>query len=108
MTEERDTGSLVQILLPVTDPNGEPFPVCMFEDVRKVLTERFGGMTFYRNAPAEGTWRSGSRAEKDEIVIAEVMTQALDGAWWRDYRSGLEARFQQDEIVIRALPICRL
>jgi len=100
--------SLVQILLPTSDAEGVGFPVVVFNDVRAVLTKQFGGMTFYSNAPAEGIWGSGPNAEKDDIVIAEVMVDAVDAGWWRDYRSALERIFRQDEIVVRALPIERL
>jgi hypothetical protein len=35
-------------------------------------------------------------------VIFEVMAEHLDRAWWEEYRRGLEERFRQDRIVIRA------
>jgi hypothetical protein len=36
------------------------------------------------------------------------MVEALDPAWWSEYRGRLEKRFAQDELVIRALEIRRL
>jgi hypothetical protein len=36
---------LVQILLPVYDNDGRPFPASSYADVRRELTERFGGLT---------------------------------------------------------------
>jgi hypothetical protein len=44
----------------------------------------------------------------DEIVVFEVMTEALDAAWWGNYRSQLERDFRQDQIVIRASTIALL
>lgn len=99
---------LIQILLPLKRQDGQPFGSQMFDTVRHQLAEAFGGITFYRNAPAEGNWVSGAEMERDQIVVAEVMTENLDQLWWRVYRHELECVFGQQEIVIRALPIKRL
>ncbi len=97
---------LVQILLPLT---GEPDTVRMLlSQVRQELVSRFGGVTLYRYAPAEGLWEDHGDMEEDRIVLAEVMTDALDNEWWAVYRETLEARFEQDEIVIRVLTMARL
>jgi hypothetical protein len=42
------------------------------------------------------------------MVVYEVMAETLDRNWWADYRDKLEARFEQDELVVRAWPIERL
>ena len=100
---------LVQLLLPITDNAGAPFPREHYRHVRDELTQRFGGVTTYTRAPAEGRWKDDSDAvARDEIVIFEVMTDALDSSWWAAYRRRLEATFAQDEIVVRALPMRRL
>lgn len=100
---------LVQILLPLRDRNAAPLARDLFDQVTRELSDRFGGMTAYARAPARGLWedRSG-RTERDDIIVHEVMTEALDEHWWAEYRVSLEARFGQDEIVIRALPMHRL
>jgi hypothetical protein len=46
--------------------------------------------------------------QEDAIVIAEVMAEEVDCQWWRSYREELERRFQQKEIVIRAISATRL
>ena len=94
---------LVQILLPVYDNEQNPQPHDEFRRVRRELTERFGGLTVYTRAPAEGMWKlNDNHTTRDDIVIFEVMASQLDPAWWRTYRHDLEARFRQDVIVIRA------
>jgi hypothetical protein len=95
--------ALVEILLPVTR-NREP--AC--RNIRKQLTETFGGFTFYANAPAEGLWKDGDQTEADQIIVVEVMVDEIDREWWRGFRQELEATFEQEEIVIRATPIERL
>lgn len=94
---------LVQILLPVYDNQQNPQPHEEFRRVRRELTERFGGLTVYTRAPAEGMWKlNDNHTTRDDIVIFEVMASQLDATWWRNYRHDLEARFRQDVIVIRA------
>lgn len=94
---------LVQILLPMHDNAQEPFPREEYSRVRKELTERFGGLTVYTRAPAEGLWKlNENHTSRDDIVIFEVMASELDPSWWRTYRHDLEARFRQDVILVRA------
>jgi hypothetical protein len=100
---------LVQLLLPLFDNEGRDFPRAHYERVANELTERFGGLTAYTRAPAEGRWREpGVATARDEIIIYEVMTYPLDTGWWRDFRAELETLFAQDHIVVRAQSISLL
>lgn len=100
---------LIQILLPLRDDQGQPFPRHWYDALRGDLTERFGGATAYLQAPAEGLWKDDKGdVDRDEVVILEVMADAVDRAWWQACREGLERRFRQDEVVIRALGMERL
>ncbi len=100
---------LVQLLLPVYNNAGKPFPASHYAAVRGELAERFGGFTAYTRAPAEGLWSDdGGRAARDDIVVYEVMVEELDRAWWERFRGDLERRFAQQELVVRAQPIERL
>ena len=100
---------LVEILLPVYDREGRPFAAGLYAKLREELVERFGGLTAFSRAPAEGFWEpeAGERS-RDDIVIFEVMAAALDRDWWSGFREELERRFDQDEIVIRASRVERL
>lgn len=94
---------LVEILLPLADNDGKPFPPELHAAVRDALVERFGGVTAFTRSPAEGLWKDGGGApDRDEIVILEVMADRLDRGWWSGYRAELERRFRQDSIVVRA------
>ena len=100
---------LVQLLLPLYDNSGRRVSQNQFARVREELTERHGGVTAYLRSPAQGTWKEGDKAvERDEIVMCEVMVDALDRPWWAEYRQKLEKRFGQDELVIRATEAERL
>ena len=59
---------LVQILLPTADNDGQPFPSDWFRDLRQDLTDRFGGVTVYAQAPAEGFWQGGEDAVPERGV----------------------------------------
>jgi hypothetical protein len=88
---------LVEVFLPLNDKASEHYP-----EVRKELTQLFGGLTAFTQAPAEGFWKgSGGDTERDTIVVVEVLTETVDRDWWHMYRRKLERRFNQDQILIR-------
>jgi hypothetical protein len=100
---------LVQLLLPLYDNSGRPVPHERFAQVRDELTDRFGGATAYLRSPAQGTWKVGSGGvDRDEVVMCEVMVDALERGWWSEYRAELEQRFGQQELVVRASALERL
>jgi hypothetical protein len=81
---------LIHILLPLKNNQGRPHGRELFRAVAGKLTERFGGLTAH--APAEGLWmEDSSGTSRDEIVIYEVMAEELE-----------EARFRQEQVVVRA------
>ena len=88
---------LVQLLLPLVAEHA------VFDEVMHELTERYGGVTAYTRAPAAGRWKNPSAStERDDIVVIEVMVEALDKRWWARYRKTLEKRLRQKELVVRA------
>jgi hypothetical protein len=100
---------LVQILLPLYDLQGERFAGALYARVKDELTQKFGGLTAYARAPAEGLWEPHpGRTQRDDIVVYEVMAEELDRAWWKEYRQELEQRFRQRELVVRAQEAFRL
>ena len=99
---------LVQILVPLFDNEGRHFPPEPYRQLRSELAGRFGGLTAFTSAPAEGLWTEGGETTHDEIVIFEVMVEELDRPFWRAYGRDLEERFRQDVIVIRTHAIEQL
>src|SRR3954469_3049001 len=87
---------LVEILLPLHDNGGRSFEAEKYAEVRQQLTERFGGLTAFTRSPAQGTTTEGGKAVHDEIVVFEVMTEALDLSWWGSYRLRKEREFRQE------------
>jgi hypothetical protein len=96
---------LIQILLPTADNSGARFSEKQFGQLKRELAEEFGGVTAFIQSPAEGLWREASGDSHDEIVLFEVMTEALDVEAWARRRMDLERRFRQDEVIIRHLSI---
>jgi hypothetical protein len=100
---------LIQLLLPLYDQAGQRFNSMLYDQVAYELTERFGGVTAYARAPARGLWEERpGQTTLDDIVVYEVMVETVDGRWWAGYRRGLEERFAQNELVVRAHRIRRL
>jgi hypothetical protein len=95
----------VQLLVPLRYGDGGRIPRRVFQDMRRELAERFGGVTAYARAPARGWWQSGRRTERDDIVVVEVMVRRLDPRWWAGYRRRLERLLRQRELVIRRHPV---
>ena len=76
------TNNLIQILLPT---NGGHDGV--FERLAQELTAKFGGVTSFIRAPAEGRWNAGSHD--------------VDYGYWSGLRTRLEHALSHEEIVIR-------
>jgi hypothetical protein len=93
---------LIQIFLPVYDNSGNRFQSSHYMKVRSQLIKKFGGLTAYTRAPAVGLWDSGSAITQDDIIVFEVMAEALNRKWWRGFKRKLELAFRQQEIMIRA------
>jgi hypothetical protein len=97
---------LVQILLPLVREDGGRQPAGLFGAVRQELVDRFGGLTAYTRAPAQGLWsENGRQVDQDDLVVYEVMVDQPDRAWWAAYRLELATRFEQKELLVRAQAI---
>lgn len=100
---------LVELFLPLYDNAGLPFARGAFDAVRAELAHAFGGVTAFVRSPAVGIWKDDAgEVCRDDVILFEVMADALDREWWLAYRRKLERRFDQDEILIRASAVERL
>ena len=99
---------LIQLLLPTTFPNGTASQEASaaLAATRRELAEKFDGLTAYLRSPAIGVWTApDGHAEHDDVVMVEVVTDRFDRAWWQTYAGTLAARFKQEVIHVRAMPI---
>lgn len=100
---------LVQLFLPLRDKAGHAFPRSHYDTVRTELTDLFGGVTAFVRAPAAGAWQDeDGTVQRDEVVLVEVMAAQVDHGWWAAYREQLQRRFDQDEVLVRAMAVERL
>jgi hypothetical protein len=101
---------LVQLLLPTHDNQKRRFPRQLFDEVRRELAEKFGGVTAFVRSPAIGLWRDNDDEDvsRDDVVMFEVMCNDLDESWWSHYRTSLEDAFRQDELMVRAILVRKL
>ena len=73
------------------------------------MTDRCGGVTAYTRTPAQGTFEAESgQVMHDDIVVFEAMCGTLERDYWSDYRKLLMQRFDQEDVIVRALPCERL
>ena len=97
---------LLQLFLPLYDNEGSKLPNALYSEVKEELAQKFGGMTAYNRAPAEGLWKEdSSQPHRDELVIYEVMVDDFDPQWWRQYRESLDHRFRQERVLVRSQQI---
>ena len=100
---------LIQLLLPLYDNDKRAFPRAYFDQVRQELTHLFGGVTAFVRSPAVGLWKDDEQdVTRDDVVMFEVMADALDEEWWKKYRQRLENTFRQDAIVVRAVETTKI
>jgi hypothetical protein len=100
---------LIQLLLPLHDNDKQVFPSDYVDNVRRTLTERFGGVTAFLRSPALGLWKEGEdELTHDEVVMFEVISSELDSDWWVGYRVELQNKFSQDELLVWASEITKL
>jgi hypothetical protein len=93
--ERNGQSFLIQILLPTHYNTGRRIPDEAVETVKAKLVEHFGGVTAFTRSPAKGVWTPEKGPDvHEDVVIVEVMTEALDEAWWRQFRQKLEHDLQ--------------
>ncbi len=91
---------LINLYLPLRDNQGRKFPASMFDAIEQELSQRFGGVTAHKAAPASGLWKQAGHTHEDDIVILDVLVEDPDRAWWTAYREKLEKDFRQEAILI--------
>ena len=96
---------LIQLLLPTTGATPAD-GLAPLAETRRELAEHFTGLTAYLRSPAKGLWTApDGHTEQDDVVMVEVVTDSFDRSWWRTYAATLAARFGQESIHVRAVPV---
>jgi hypothetical protein len=98
----------VEVFVPMKSGDGQPLSRKDLEQLKSMLADRFGGVTAYTRAPAEGLWEQGGSVDRDDIVVLEVMVDGLDTPAWAKIQQELQSSLKQDEIIVRARKMERL
>ncbi|MEK6690069.1 MAG: hypothetical protein AABY78_02060 [Nitrospirota bacterium] len=90
------------IYLPLRYNDDREIEPSKFDQTRKELIDRFGGLSVLpsQGATIEGWWRFKEEIVRDEIRIFRVFTGSEDDDFWKKYKTILKDRFQQEEIFI--------
>lgn len=100
---------LIELLLPLNGRDGRPVDRSVFDRLKTELTDRFGGVTAFLQAPAEGVWESPtSGTVEDRVAVFQVMVNDVDVQWWRSCRQDLERELDQEEIMVRSLYVTKI
>ena len=100
---------LMQLVLPTHNNAGEAFADQIWEDLKTRLVDKFGGVTAFRRSPAQGVWSpTPDRRASEDVFMVEVMTDALDVAWWAALQQEFEASLDQEHIIIRAIQVAEI
>ena len=94
---------VVEVFVPLAHSDGKRIAPEVFDGIKSELTERFGGVTAFLRAPAEGQWKP-HRARpviSDQVAIYEVMVRDVDTSWWGRYRRRLERDLGQEQVLVR-------
>jgi inorganic pyrophosphatase len=93
--------TLVQLFIPLNGRDGQRFPERWYQVLKDELTQRFGGVTVYPRSPATGLWRTeGEQAERDDLLVYEVLTGLVQQAYWHGLKNRLEKQFDQQELLV--------
>lgn len=96
---------LIQVLLPTNGAAAADGRTPLAQ-TRAELADRFRGLTAYVRSPAKGLWTApDGHTEQDDVIMVEVVTDSFDRNWWGEYAALLAARFGQESIHVRALPV---
>jgi hypothetical protein len=96
---------LIQLLLPPIGVAGID-GMAPLAETRREFADRFNGLTTYLRSPAKGWWTAPEgHTEQDDVVMVEIVTETFDRAWGRAYAATLAARFDQESIHVRAVPV---
>ena len=90
----------IQLIPPVKRNNGDPIEDTVYHHNKKGSRRAFR-WSYRIHAGTCGRYLA-NRGRPNERRRLEVMAEALDKQWWRDFRKTLEEALCQEELVIRA------
>jgi len=107
--EKEDTPTVrLEILLPVANNNGKPFPKEMFSALEQELIKNFSGLTVYSSAPITGFWKPDQKVLQQQLMVYELFLREFDPTYWEKMKRKLEKKFNQTEVMIICGPTTKI
>jgi hypothetical protein len=97
----------LEIYLPTMTNRGTPIAPAEIERIKETLVQAFGGYT-HLNQRFQGAWRMGGVVLHDEVTIVRVLDDGTAPFDIAAFKASLEARLDQEEILIIARNVHRL
>lgn len=91
-----------ELLIPVADNQGRPFPWPKIERVSSTLLERFEGCRSQPLTPYLGFWKFRGRVYREGLLLFTVDAPRADESlgWMLAYKERLKRQFQQIDIYL--------
>ncbi len=96
------------LYLPLTDNDGRPFAVELFDVIERRLLAQFGGLTSQqRDFPLRGIWQGESRPYFDQVIVLTALDFRRRGStrFIAQLKQALLREFEQLEILIPEQPL---
>jgi hypothetical protein len=89
------------LYLPLHHNDGRPIPEEKLDRMKKLLVERFGGLTHFPQEN-EGLWKMGGKVFRDRIVIYRVLAEEAGAAraFFERLRDQLKTDLGQADVLI--------
>lgn len=101
MNPKRQHHTEYELYVPLFTESGRKVPAGNLTALKKRLTDRFGGLTYFpqRNV---GLWKVGGHVFRDRIVILRVLADSTNDslAFWRGLKKHVEAQWRQETVLI--------
>ena len=91
-----------ELLIPLADNSGRPFPWPKIERVSQALVQRFDGRRSQPLTPYVGLWKHRGVLYRDGLLLFTVDTPRADDslAWMIAFKARLKRQFNQLEIYL--------
>lgn len=96
-----------ELLIPLADNSGDPFPWSKIERVSQALLQRFDGCRSQPLAPHLGFWKYRGVVYREGLLLFTVDAPRSDDSlvWMIAYKERLKRQFSQLEIYLAVLEL---
>ncbi len=91
-----------ELLIPLADNEGQPFPAARIEQVSDILVQRFKGCRCQTTSPYLGSWEHRGHLYREDLLLFTVDAPRSDESlsWILRFKNRLKRQFKQIEIYL--------